>query len=101
MPKQFIVYLNKHRSSMNVRQLFIMCRDAAQFFVGEHDFTHFANSGNPDPNPMKTIKRFDILPTENGVVFQVEGSGFMYKMVCLSGDRLRKQTYPHGLHITC
>ena len=50
-------------------------------FVGQHDFTHFASQGNPDPNPVKTIYRFDVLPDANGYVFQVEGSGFLYKMV--------------------
>ncbi len=60
------------------------CRQAADLFIGQHDFTHFANLGNPDPNPVKTIRRFDILPNEYGFVFQVEGSGFMYKMVYLS-----------------
>ena len=60
------------------------CRQAAHLFIGQHDFTHFANLGNPDPNPVKTIRHFDILPNEHGFVFQVEGSGFMYKMVSLS-----------------
>lgn len=58
-----------------------LMRQAAFLFIGQHDFTHFANSGNPDPNPVKTIRCFDILPNEHGFVFQVEGSGFMYKMV--------------------
>jgi len=59
------------------------CRQAAQLFIGQHDFTHFANLGNPDPNPVKTIRRLDVLQVDTGFVFQVEGSGFMYKMVRL------------------
>ncbi|DBA69830.1 TPA: hypothetical protein ACH3X2_012548 [Trebouxia sp. C0005] len=58
-----------------------LMRQAADLFIGQHDFTHFANLGNPDPNPVKTIRRFDILPNEHGFVFQVEGNGFLYKMV--------------------
>lgn len=51
--------------------------------VGQHDFTHFASQGNPDPNPVKTIHHFDVLQDADGYVFQVEGSGFLYKMVYL------------------
>ena len=66
---------------MHSQLVTVMSRQAAQQFIGQHDFSHFANVGNPDPNPMKTVKRVDILPTETGFVFQVEGGGFMYKMV--------------------
>ena len=59
----------------------LWCREAAQLFVGQHDFTHFASQGNPDPNPIKTIYHFDVLQDSDGCVFQVDGSGFMYKMV--------------------
>ena len=62
--------------------------------VGQHDFTHFASQGNPDPNPVKTIHRFDVLQDANGYVFQVEGSGFLYKMVCLQSlPRAADQTH--------
>ncbi|KAL3161932.1 hypothetical protein ABBQ38_009014 [Trebouxia sp. C0009 RCD-2024] len=56
-------------------------RQTAETLVGQYDYTHFASLGNPDPNPIKTIHRFDILRDTDGYVFQVEGSGFMYKMV--------------------
>ena len=49
--------------------------------MGRHDFTHFANIGEANYNPLKTITRLDVLADEHGYVFQVEGSGFLYKMV--------------------
>ncbi|MCJ1368733.1 hypothetical protein MMC16_007878, partial [Acarospora aff. strigata] len=55
-------------------------REAALMLVGQHDYTHFASSGNPDPSPIKTIYRLEVLQDTDGYVFQVEGSGFMYKM---------------------
>lgn len=61
--------------------LWPLCRQTAETLVGQYDYTHFASLGNPDPNPIKTIHRFDILRDTDGYVFQVEGSGFMYKMV--------------------
>ena len=64
-------------------------------FVGQHDYTHFASQGNPDPISIKTIHRFDVLQDTDGFVFQVEGSGFMYKMVCLSILPAFFPVYPH------
>ena len=58
-------------------------REAAQLFVGKHDFTHFANVSEANQNPVKTITRFDVIVDDDGYVFQVEGHGFLYKMVCL------------------
>ena len=49
--------------------------------MGRHDFTHFANVTEAHQSPLKTITRFDVLLDEHGFEFQVEGSGFLYKMV--------------------
>lgn len=51
--------------------------------MGKHDFTHFANVSEANQNPVKTITRFDVIVDDDGYVFQVEGHGFLYKMVCL------------------
>lgn len=38
-------------------------REAAQHFVGKHDFSAFANATREDgaPDPLKTISRFDVI----------------------------------------
>lgn len=38
-------------------------REAAEFFVGKHDFSAFANATREDgvPDPLKTISRFDVI----------------------------------------
>lgn len=38
-------------------------REAAKYFVGNHDFSAFANASNNDgmPNPVKNIFRFDVI----------------------------------------
>lgn len=40
-------------------------RDAAQHFIGKHDFSAFCNASRNDwiPDPVKTIFRFDIIET--------------------------------------
>lgn len=81
MDKVDLIY--QHNDAAASAWLTQLCvhRQAAKLFIGQHDFTHFANVGNPDPSPVKTIRRFEVLPSDTGFVFQVEGSGFMYKMV--------------------
>lgn len=58
--------------------------EAADLFVGTHDFTSFANephAGAVAKNPVRTIYRLDICPTEGGLRLEFEGNGFLYKMV--------------------
>lgn len=57
---------------------------AAQLFVGTHDFTAFANEahrGCAAHDPVRTIERLEIIPQEGGVRLEFEGNGFLYKMV--------------------
>lgn len=56
-------------------------KEAAQCFLGTHDFTTFANVGSHMRNPVKTIRRIDCIETEKGVRLEFEGDGFLYKMV--------------------
>eukprot|EP00192_Tetraselmis_astigmatica_P015128 CAMPEP_0117660208 /NCGR_PEP_ID=MMETSP0804-20121206/6846_1 /TAXON_ID=1074897 /ORGANISM="Tetraselmis astigmatica, Strain CCMP880" /LENGTH=162 /DNA_ID=CAMNT_0005466923 /DNA_START=267 /DNA_END=755 /DNA_ORIENTATION=- len=59
---------------------------AAQEFIGTHDFTHFSNNpsvGREGICPIKNIRRFDLAhgPGQSILQLEVEGSGFLYKMV--------------------
>jgi tRNA pseudouridine38-40 synthase len=57
---------------------------AANYFVGTHDFTSFANKateGAASKNAVRTIYRIDVVPWQYGVRLEFEGSGFLYKMV--------------------
>lgn len=58
-------------------------REAAKFFVGEHNFSAFVNTSRTSYslNPVKNILRFDV--TEMGPLLQleVEGTGFLYRQV--------------------
>jgi tRNA pseudouridine38-40 synthase len=62
-------------------ELFIQ---AANLFVGTHDFTSFANSahhGAAAKNPVRTIRRLDVIRRPHGLAIHIEGNGFLYKMV--------------------
>lgn len=61
-----------------------LMRQAAQKFIGTHDFTSFANDANRGcaaNKPVKTIYRLDIIEEAHGVRLEFEGDGFLYKMV--------------------
>ncbi len=56
---------------------------ATRYFVGEHDFTSFANKpeATANKNCVRHISRIDCVPTTGGVYLAFEGNGFLYKMV--------------------
>ncbi|KFK38083.1 hypothetical protein AALP_AA3G067300 [Arabis alpina] len=58
-------------------------REAANLFIGKHDFSAFANATREDgvPDPLKTISRFDVIQMESLLQLEVEGSGFLYRQV--------------------
>jgi tRNA pseudouridine38-40 synthase len=61
-----------------------LIQQASCHFLGTHDFTSFANEaskGSAAKNPVRTIKRLDIIPEPGGVRLEFEGDGFLYKMV--------------------
>ena len=60
----------------------MQCRQAAQLFLGRHDFTQFANAGAVGVDPHKTLTRFDVVECgRDQLCFEVEGSGFLHRMV--------------------
>ncbi|XP_040990627.1 tRNA pseudouridine synthase A 1 isoform X1 [Juglans microcarpa x Juglans regia] len=60
-----------------------LMREAASYFIGEHDFSAFVNASRNDrvPNPVKNIFRFDVIELEALLQLEVEGSGFLYRQV--------------------
>lgn len=61
-----------------------LLQDAAKAFLGKHDFTTFANSahlGSASRNPVRTLKRLDVVEEEGGVRLEFEADGFLYRMV--------------------
>lgn len=53
-------------------------------FVGTRDYSSFTNQaskGSAARNPVRTIKRIDIVKEPGGIYLEFEGNGFLYKMV--------------------
>lgn len=55
--------------------------NAAQYFVGGHDFTSFCGTANQKEDSFRTIEYFRVEKSENLVKLLVKGDGFLYNMV--------------------
>lgn len=58
-------------------------REAAQHFVGDHDFTSFSHQecNEPDANNVRTIDRSELIVDGDRLIYEIEGRSFLYNMV--------------------
>ena len=56
-------------------------RNAAQYFLGEHDFSAFCANKNMKKSTVRYIESFIIERKENEIEFLVTGNGFLHHMV--------------------
>ena len=54
---------------------------AAQYFVGEHDFSAFCANKHMKKSTVRYIERFEIRRDGNEILFTVTGNGFLHHMV--------------------
>lgn len=75
-----------HRTSWHIQQKLDLqaMESAAKYFIGEHDFSSFANEqfkGACGKNPVRHLYRLEIHRWAWGIRLEFEGNGFLYKMV--------------------
>ena len=61
-----------------------LLKQAANIFLGTHDFTSFANEahkGCAAHDAIRTIQRIDLVTHDKGIRLEFEADGFLYKMV--------------------
>ena len=56
-------------------------RKSAESFLGEHDFSAFCANKNFKKSTVRYIASFTIVQTENEIIFEVTGNGFLHHMV--------------------
>lgn len=56
-------------------------RKAAEYFVGTHDFSAFCANPHMKKSTVRFISSFSVEQTENEVIFEVTGNGFLQHMV--------------------
>lgn len=74
----FVRHFRTHvRHKLNMPLL----KEACTKFIGEHDFTTFANVGSSVKTSVRHITRLDCIEQAGGFRLEFEGTGFLYKMV--------------------
>ncbi|MDD4496453.1 MAG: tRNA pseudouridine(38-40) synthase TruA [Eubacteriales bacterium] len=56
-------------------------REAAQHFIGTHDFKGFMAAGSSLENTVRTIYSVSLEKKDDLITFEISGSGFLYNMV--------------------
>ena len=77
-PSPFKYGLETHvKDELNIDRI----REAAEYFIGTHDFTSFSSAKTVIENKVRHIYKLDIIETTNGLEIVIMGSGFLYNMV--------------------
>ncbi len=76
----------KYRYAYHIRHPLdiALLKESAALFIGTHDFSSFANKahqGSASKNAVRTLYRLDVIEEYGGVRLEIEGNGFLYKMV--------------------
>ena len=56
-------------------------REAAVFFLGEHDFKSFCSANTQVESTVRTIEFLDVTEDDRELVITIRGNGFLYNMV--------------------
>lgn len=93
-----------YRTHLFTQVDFEKLEQAVKIFIGTHDFAAFSNKqyqGSAARCSVRTIRRFDIIKEPGGLYFEIEGDGFLYKMVRnmvgILMDMLLGQTTPAAI----
>ena len=91
-------FVHIDRRCVNIERM----REAAEVFVGTHDFSAFCGNRKMKKSTVRTIHRFEIDVQNDEIVFLVNGNGFLHHMVrILVGTILevgRGERSVEGLH---
>ena len=77
-------------------------RQAAEYFLGEHDFSAFCANKNIKKSTVRYIESLDIVTCGDEIVFTVTGNGFLHHMVRIMVGTLleigRGERIPESIH---
>ena len=64
-------------------------KEAAIYFIGEHDFSAFKSSGTSSKSSVRTIYNAEVVENNGRIIIKLTGNGFLYNMVrIISGTLL-------------
>lgn len=72
-----IRYMYHFDKTLNIEAM----REAARYFVGEHDFKSFCSNRHMKKSTVRIIKSIDIVENDNKIEIIYNGNGFLYNMI--------------------
>ena len=86
---RYTILNRDYPSALNFRRSWFIPHDldvvamqrAAEYLLGEHDFTSFRAGNCNAKSPIRTMNRVEIIQQEDFLVFEFEGKGFLKHMV--------------------
>ena len=64
-------------------------KEAAKYFIGEHDFAALKSSGTSSKSSVRTIYNAEVVENNGRIIIKLTGNGFLYNMVrIISGTLL-------------
>jgi tRNA pseudouridine38-40 synthase len=93
---RYLIYNSSHASAINRNRAFfvfkpldiVKMKEAAEFFVGEHDFKAFMAVGGSSKTTVRTMFSSNILLKDEMIAFEIVGNGFLYNMVRIMAGTL-------------
>ncbi|MGV8982785.1 tRNA pseudouridine(38-40) synthase TruA [Clostridium sp.] len=70
-------YIYHHKVILDIDAM----KEAAEYFMGTHDFSAFKNLGSSVKTSVRTIFRLDIIRNEDVIKIYIAADGFLYNMV--------------------
>ncbi|WP_332630774.1 tRNA pseudouridine(38-40) synthase TruA [Halalkalibacter flavus] len=74
-------FMRKHSLHVEKKLDVVKVREAAQYFVGEHDFTAFSNAKSKKKSMVRHIYSIVIEEDAGFINIRIRGNGFLYNMV--------------------
>ncbi len=74
-------FMRKYSMHVDKKLDLAKMKSAAQYFIGEHDFTAFSNAKSKKKSMVREIYAIDIEDNQGFVQISVRGNGFLYNMV--------------------
>lgn len=74
-------FMRKYSMHVEKKLSIAQIKKAAQYFIGEHDFTAFSNAKSKKKTMVREIYSVDIVENAGFIDIRIRGNGFLYNMV--------------------
>jgi len=86
---RYVIYSKQYRSAIMAKEVTwtykalnaSLMREAAECFLGTHDFTSYRAVGCQAHSPVRTVMNFEVYETDSYIVLDVRANAFLHHMI--------------------